>query len=67
MIAGPIVALLSLIGIIAIIVWIVQWTSAYRRSRTALDILNERLARGEINQAEYEAKRKLNTTRNETD
>lgn len=48
MIAGPIVALLSLIGIIAIIVWIVQWTSGYRRSRTALDILNERLARGEI-------------------
>lgn len=65
MIAGPIVALLSLIGIIAIIVWIVQWTSG--PSRTALDILNERLARGEIDQAEYEAKRKLITSRIERD
>ncbi len=67
MIAGPIVALLSLIGVIAIIVWIVQWTSPYRHSRTALDILNERLARGEIDQAEYEAKRKLITSRIEAD
>jgi putative membrane protein len=59
MLAAPFVALLALIGVIAIIVWIVQWASEYRRSRTALDILNERLARGEIDHAEYEAKLRL--------
>lgn len=42
MIAGPFVALLALVGVIAIIVWLVQWATDYRRDRTALDILNER-------------------------
>jgi len=65
MLAPPFVALLALIGIIAIVVWIVQWASDYRRSRTALDILNERLARSEIDHAEYEAKRNLISRRNE--
>jgi hypothetical protein len=65
MLAAPFVALLALIGIIAIVVWIVQWASDYRRSRTALDSLNERLARGEIDHAEYEAKRSLISRRNE--
>jgi putative membrane protein len=59
MIAGPFVALLALIGVIAIIVWLVQWTSDYRRSRTALDILDERFAKGEIDKTEYDEKRKL--------
>jgi putative membrane protein len=59
MIAGPLVALLALVGVIAIIVWIVQWASDHRRSHTALDILNERLARGEIDRDEYEEKRRL--------
>jgi putative membrane protein len=59
MIAGPFVALLALVGVIAIVVWLVQWASDYRRSRTALDILNERLARGEIDRDEYEEKRNL--------
>lgn len=59
MIAGPLVALLALVGVIAIIVWIVQWASDYRRSRTALDILDERFARSEIDRAEYEEKRAL--------
>ena len=35
MLAGPFVALLALVGVIAIIVWLVQWASGYRRSRTA--------------------------------
>jgi putative membrane protein len=63
MIAGPFVALLALVGVIAIIVWLVQWASNYRRSRTALDILNERLARGEIDRDEYEEKRNLISNR----
>jgi putative membrane protein len=32
---------------------------SFGRSRAALDILDERFARGEINQAEYEEKRRL--------
>lgn len=59
MIAGPFVALLALVGVIAIIVWLVQWASDHRRSRTALDIIDERFARGEIDKTEYEEKRKL--------
>ena len=59
MIGGPFILLLALVGVIAIIVWIVQWAGDSRRSRGALDILNERFARGEINKAEYEEKRQL--------
>lgn len=59
MIGGPFLLLLALIGVIAIVVWIMQWANDSRRSRTALDILNERFARGEIDKAEYEEKRKL--------
>jgi uncharacterized membrane protein len=42
----------------AIIVWVADWTSVGVRP-TAVDILNRRLARGEIDRAEYEEKRKL--------
>jgi len=50
-----------------IFVWLVRWaTRGYpfydqgvRRSHAALDILEERFARGEIDKAEYEDKRKL--------
>jgi putative membrane protein len=60
MIAGPLIALLALIGgVLAIIVWLVRWANDCRRRHTALDLLNERLARGEIDRAEYEEKRKL--------
>jgi putative membrane protein len=59
MIGGPFILLFALIGVIAIIVWVVQWAGDSRRNRTALDILNERFARGEIGKAEYEEKRKL--------
>ena len=56
---GPFVASLTLVGVIAIIVWLEQWASDYRRSRTATDILDERFAKGEIDRTEYEEKNKL--------
>jgi len=58
-IGGPLLVLLVLIGVVAIVVWIVQWANDHRRTRIALDILDERFARGEIDRAEYEEKRKL--------
>jgi len=47
------------LGLAAIIVWVADWTTVGNRRATAADILNRRLARGEINRAEYEEKRKL--------
>ncbi len=56
-----ILALLFLIGIAVIFVWLADWASGGRDlgRRSALENLNQRLARGEIDRAEYEAKRKL--------
>jgi putative membrane protein len=60
MIVGPIFALLALIGFVAIFVWMVQWASGGgERRRSALDILDERFVRGEIDKGEYEEMRKL--------
>jgi putative membrane protein len=56
---GLIITLLVFVGLAAIIVWVADWTSVGERRSTALDILNQRLARGEIDRAEYEEKRKL--------
>ena len=47
------------LGLAAIIVWVADWTTVGNRRATAVDILKRRLARGEINRAEYEEKRKL--------
>lgn len=70
MIVGPIFAVLAVIGIMVIFVWLVRWAThgfplhrhgvhhfLYGRS-TALDILEERFARGEIDKAEFEDKRR---------
>ena len=54
-----IILLIVFVGLAAIIVWVADWTSGTGRSLTALDILNRRLARGEIARAEYDEKRKL--------
>jgi uncharacterized membrane protein len=56
---GLIITLIVFVGLAAIIVWIADWTSGAERPSTALDILNRRLARGEIDRAEYDEKRKL--------
>ena len=47
------------LGLAAISIWVADWTTVGNRRATAVDILNRRLARGEINRAEYEEKRKL--------
>ena len=56
---GLIITLIVFVGLAAIIVWMADWTSGGERRSTALDTLNQRLARGEIDRAEYEEKRKL--------
>ena len=52
-----IIALIVFVGLAAIIIWVADWTSAGARP-TAIDVLNRRLARGEIDRAEYDEKRK---------
>jgi uncharacterized membrane protein len=54
-----IILLIVFVGLAAIIVWLADWTSGGGRSPIALDILNRRFARGEIDRAEYDEKRKL--------
>jgi uncharacterized membrane protein len=52
-----IVTLIIFVGLAAIIVWVADWASVSDRRATAIDILNRRLARGEIDRAEYDEKR----------
>ena len=69
MIFGPLFMILVLAAVIVVAALAVRWLGGpwptagapphLPPSRTALDILNERFARGEIDQAEYEAKRRL--------
>jgi putative membrane protein len=74
MIISLMCVLLALVGLAAIFVWLVRWaTQGYPfygqglhnfpggsgHGRAALDILDERFAKGEIDKAEFEEKRKL--------
>jgi putative membrane protein len=72
MIFGPFILLLALIGLVALIVWLVHCfrhgvyrgygacpRCGYGHGRAALDILEERFARGEIDKQEFEERRKL--------
>jgi uncharacterized membrane protein len=61
---GPFVALLAIVGFVAVILSALRWARDIRRHRTttpnvgtALDVLNARYARGDIDQAEYREKR----------
>jgi uncharacterized membrane protein len=66
---GPFVALLAIIGFVAIILSALRWAKDIRRHRAtttttpgvgqALEVLNGRYARGEIDRAEYWEKRAL--------
>jgi putative membrane protein len=48
---------LPIAGIVALVMWMSR-AGSNRQERTALDILKERYARGEIGQAEFEQKRR---------
>ena len=74
---APFILLLAVIGFVAMILWLVRWAShgghhhwfghgvcphcGHGHERSALDILEQRFARGEIDKAEFEEKRKLLT------
>jgi uncharacterized membrane protein len=53
---GVIIGLLVSVVFAVIIVWVADWTA---RPQTALDVLNQRLRRGEIDRTEYDEKRRL--------
>jgi uncharacterized membrane protein len=52
-----IVTVIIFVGLAAILIWVADWTSVSARRPTAIDVLNRRLARGEIDR--YDEKRKL--------
>ena len=55
-----IILLIIFVALAAIIIWVADYTSVGgQRRATAIDVLNRRLARGEIDRAEYDEKRKL--------
>ena len=54
--------LIIILVLTAIIVWLADWTSG-NPTPTAIDVLNRRLGRGEIDRAEYDEKLRLLGTR----
>lgn len=69
MIFGPLMMILVLAAVVAIVVLLVRWIGGPGHAsapphhappgRTALDILKERFARGEIDKEEFEERRRL--------
>ena len=54
-----IIALIIFVALAAIIIWVADYTSVGGgRRATAIDILNRRFARGEIDRTEYDEKRR---------
>lgn len=63
MVIGPLMMLIVIGGTIALTVWLLRGVIHIEHhdhhSRAALDILEQRFARGEIDKAEFEDKRKI--------
>ncbi len=60
MMLGPLIMLIFVAGTIALVVWLMRgFGHVDHRGSTALDILEQRFARGEIDKAEFNDKRKL--------
>jgi putative membrane protein len=63
MFLGPLMMIIFLVVAALIIVWVVRASGAGRQSawrrKSALDILQERFARGEIDRNEYEERKQL--------
>jgi putative membrane protein len=63
MIFGPFVMIVILVAVVLIIMWLGRAVGSGRRSvaagNSALEILRERFARGEIDRAEYEERKQL--------
>lgn len=63
MVFGPIIMIAIVVVTVLIIAWLLRamglgWQSD-RESKSALDILKERFARGDIDRTEYEERKKL--------
>jgi uncharacterized membrane protein len=57
---GFIISIIVSVALAAIIIWVADYTTAVSGRRlTAIDVLDRRLASGEIDRAEYDEKRKL--------
>jgi uncharacterized membrane protein len=56
---GFIISIIVSVVLAAIIIWVADYTTVGGRRATAIDVLNRRLAHGEIDRAESEEKRKL--------
>jgi putative membrane protein len=56
---GPIMMIVLIIACMAMMFFMMRGMMRGDRRRDAIDILKERLARGEINQSEYEERRRL--------
>lgn len=67
MLFGPLMMILFIAVVVAIVVLIVRWLGGSRATgsgaaaRTAVDILEERYARGEIDRDEFEERRRVLT------
>ena len=50
---------LIIAGIIALVKWLMQSTAGSQSKKTPLEILQERFARGDIDEGEYERKKNI--------